>query len=311
MNHRRSPEPSLYGRIGVAFGGRSRERDVSLESGRRTYESLCRSGFDAILLDGVPAVVDAVRSGHVARVFNCLHGEEGENGALQGFLSLSGIPCTGPALVGCAVSFNKVIAKKIWTAAGIRTPAFALVAAVSSKAGLTHIPFPWVLKPLDQGGSLGVTLIESAAAFEAWCSARELCEGYFVEEFIPGLEISVTVVGNHVLPSVGIKPSGPIFDNEAKYSSSSTTFSVPALAGPEEECVLRFAREAFQALDCSDWGRIDLLRDRDGELWAIEVDSAPGLTSRSLAPKAAAGTSWTFDRLVIEILSTTLDAAAR
>ncbi len=307
--------PGEYGRVAVVMGGSSAEREISLDSGRNVLAALKARGIDAHAIDGIPALLDALRAGHFARVFNILHGGGGENGQLQGALDALGVPYTGSGILGAALSLDKIRAKQVWLARGLPTPRFEAlprggdVHAVSARMGL-----PVIVKPAWEGSSVGITRVFEDADLDA---AVELAARYpgelMVEQLIEGDELTVSVLGDRVLPSIRIVPRGGYYDYHAKYVAEDTKYICPGLEDAAAENELRaLARTAFDALGCAGWGRVDVMRDRQGGFWLLEVNTAPGMTAHSLVPKAAATVGIDFQSLCLQILdSSFLSTPAR
>lgn len=302
-----------FGRVAVVMGGNSAEREVSLNSGRGVLEALRASGVDAHPIDGIPALLDAVRAGHFARVFNILHGAGGENGELQGALQSLGVPYTGSGVLGSALSLDKVRAKQVWVALGLPTPKFkSLPRGADVHAAAREIGFPLIVKPAWEGSSVGISRVFDEAGLDA---AVELARRYpgdlLMETLIEGDaneggEFTVGVLGRDVLPTIKIVPNSEYYDYNAKYVAEDTQYLVPGLSGTAEDEMRALALQAFDALDCFGWGRVDVMRDRHGKNWLLEVNTAPGMTSHSLVPKAAAVAGLDYQGLCWRVLETSM-----
>jgi D-alanine-D-alanine ligase len=302
-----------FGRVAVVMGGNSAEREVSLNSGRGVLEALRASGVDAHPIDGIPALLDAVRAGHFARVFNILHGAGGENGELQGALQSLGVPYTGSGVLGSALSLDKVRAKQVWIALGLPTPKFkSLPRGADVHAAAREIGFPLIVKPAWEGSSVGISRVFDEAGLDA---AVELARRYpgdlLMETLIEGDaneggEFTVGVLGRDVLPTIKIVPNSEYYDYNAKYVAEDTQYLVPGLSGTAEDEMRALALQAFDALDCFGWGRVDVMRDRHGKNWLLEVNTAPGMTSHSLVPKAAAVAGLDYQGLCWRVLETSM-----
>ena len=300
------------GRVAVVMGGQSAERDVSLDSGRNVLAALRAKGVDAHPVDGIPALLDALRSGHFARVFNILHGQRGggEDGVLQGALESLRVPYTGSGVLGSALSMDKVRTKWVWTALDLPTPRFVpLLRGGDVHAAAAKLGFPLIVKPSSEGSSVGVTRVFDATGLNA---AVELAARYpgdlLVEQLIVGDEFTVAILGREVLPSIRIVPKGAFYDYNAKYVADDTQYICPGLDGAAEEELRRVSLAAFDAAGCCGWGRVDVMRDRAGKFFLLEVNTAPGMTSHSLVPKAAAAIGIGFNELCWRILETSLDS---
>ncbi|MGA9334319.1 MAG: D-alanine--D-alanine ligase [Rudaea sp.] len=306
-------DPRQFGRVAVVMGGASAEREVSLDSGRNVLDALKRRGVDAHGIDGIPALLDALRAGHFARVFNILHGQHGggEDGVLQGALDSLGVPYTGSGVLGSALSMDKIRSKWIWNALALPTPPFcALPRGADVHAAAAKVGYPLIVKPACEGSSVGVTRVFDASGLTA---AVELATRYpgelMAERLIVGAEFTVGILGREALPSIRIVPKGEFYDYDAKYVADDTQYICPGLDDPEETEMRRLALAAFDAVGCAGWGRVDVMRDQAGRNWLLEVNTAPGMTSHSLVPKAAAAIGIDFDSLCWRILETSFAPA--
>lgn len=300
--------PASFGRVAVVMGGHSAEREVSLNSGRNVLEALKSRGVETHAIDGIPALLDALRAGHFARVFNILHGGGGENGELQGALDALGVPYTGSGILGAALSLDKIRAKQVWLSVGLPTPRYAVlprggdVHAVALEVGL-----PVVIKPAWEGSSVGVTRVFREADLEAAAALAAQQPGeLLVEQLVEGEELTVAILGDRVLPSIRIEAAGEYYDYHAKYEAEDTRYVCPGLDGEAEADIRVLARRAFDALACAGWGRVDIMRDTQGQCWLLEVNTAPGMTSHSLVPMAAAAEGMDFPELCVRILATSV-----
>ncbi|TWT17536.1 D-alanine--D-alanine ligase [Luteimonas marina] len=287
----RFTDPAVFGRVAVLLGGTSSEREVSLDSGRGVLDALRARGVDAHAVDGIPALLEAIRAGRVDRVFNILHGGDGENGVLQGLLQALGVPYTGAGVLGAALTLDKIRTKQVWQSADLPTPRFLRLPPNGDvPAAIAEIGLPVFVKPSCEGSSVGVARVADAAGIaEAERVAREYGGEMLVEPLVDGDELTVGILGELALPSIRIVPKGEWYDYHAKYVSEDTRYLCPGLEGEEEKRIGELALAAFRAAGCSGWGRVDLMRDRaSGELLLLEVNTAPGMTSHSLVPKAAA-----------------------
>lgn len=304
-------DPAQFGRVAVVMGGSSAEREVSLDSGRNVLAALKARGVDAHAIDGIPALLDALRAGHFARVFNILHGQHGggEDGVLQGALESLNVPYTGSGVLGSALSMDKTRSKRVWQSLGLPTPKFvALPRGADVHAAAREIGFPLIVKPACEGSSVGVTRVFEEKDLDA---AVELAAKYpgdlLMETLIEGDELTVAILGREVLPSIHIVPKGAFYDYNAKYIAEDTRYLCPGLEGNAEAKLRALSLQAFDALGCSGWGRVDVMRDRTGHNWLLEVNTAPGMTSHSLVPKAAAAAGISYEELCWRVLETSFD----
>ncbi len=312
-------DPAVFGRVAVLMGGTSAEREVSLDSGRNVLEALRSRGIDAFAVDGVPALVDAIRAGSVDRVFNILHGNKGggEDGVLQGLCEALGVPYTGSNVLGSALTMDKIRTKQVWLSEGLPTPRYArLSPGADVHAAARELGLPVFIKPSSEGSSVGVSRVLADSDLDAAVEHAAHYPGeLLMEQLIDGEELTVPMLlvgGQHVaLPSIRIVPKGEWYDYHAKYISDDTQYLCPGLEGAEEDTIRRLAQEAFVSAGCHGWGRVDFMRDRStGALYLLEVNTAPGMTSHSLVPKAARQVGIEFDELCWRVLESSLAQVA-
>ena len=308
-------DPRAFGSVAVLMGGTSSEREVSLDSGRNVLEALRSRGVDAHAVDGIPALVEALRIGKFDRVFNILHGHNGggEDGVLQGLLEALGIPYTGSGVLGCALSMDKIRTKQVWLALGLPTPRYARLTAGDSgsspgqavREAAAGIGLPVIVKPACEGSSVGVSRVFSESDLDAAVALAARYPGeLLMEQMIVGDELTVGILGDVALPSIRIVPTGEYYDYHAKYIAEDTQYLCPGLDGAPEDAVRKLALDAFRAAGCSGWARVDVMRDRAGNFHLLEVNTAPGMTSHSLVPKAARQVGIDFETLCWQILET-------
>lgn len=318
----RITDPAVFGRVAVLMGGTSAEREVSLDSGRNVLEALRARGVEAFAVDGIPALVEAIRGGDVDRVFNILHGNKGggEDGVLQGLLEALRVPYTGSDVLGSALSMDKIRTKQVWLSLGLPTPRYVRLGKGDDvHVAARELGLPVIVKPSCEGSSVGVSRVHDDAGLE---QALELAARYpgelLMEQLITGDELTVAVLGttdgHHALPSIRIVPKGEWYDYNAKYIAEDTQYLCPGLDGEAEAEIRRIAVEAFNAAGCAGWGRVDVMRDRaSGKFYLLEVNTAPGMTSHSLVPKAAREVGIGFEELCWRVLESSLgpDAGGR
>ena len=309
----RTTDPGEFGRVAVLMGGSSSEREVSLDSGRNVLEALRSRGIDAHAVDGIPALVDALVHGQFDRVFNILHGNKGggEDGVLQGLLDAFEVPYTGCGVLASALTMDKIRTKQVWLSAGLPTPKFLRLSPGSDvRAAALQLGLPVFVKPSSEGSSVGVArVVDEAAIDDAIRVAQEYGGEMLMEQMVVGDELTVGILGEIALPSIRIVPKGEWYDYNAKYIADDTQYLCPGLEGAEEEQIRRIALDAFRAAGCTGWGRVDVMRDRaSGQLTLLEVNTAPGMTSHSLVPKAARQVGIGFEALCWRILEQTLPA---
>ena len=307
---RKIADPRDFGRVAVLMGGSSSEREVSLNSGANVLEALRARGVDAQAVDGIPALLEALVAKRFDRVFNILHGNKGggEDGVLQGLCEAFGIPCTGSSLLGTALAMDKIRSKQVWLSLGLPTPRYVRLQKGSDvHAAARSLGLPVIVKPACEGSSVGVSRVFNDADLDA---AVELAARYpgelLMEQLIEGQELTVGILDGQALPSIRIVPAGEYYDYHAKYVSDDTQYLCPGLEGEAEEEIRRLALAAFEAVGCSGWSRVDVMRDKAGKFYLLEVNTAPGMTSHSLVPKAAREIGIDFESLCWRILETSL-----
>ena len=311
----RVTDPRAFGRVSVLLGGTSSEREVSLDSGRNVLEALQARGVDAVAVDGIPALAEALVQKKFDRVFNILHGHRGggEDGIVQGLLETFDVAYTGSGVLGSALSMDKVRTKQVWLSLGLPTPRYVrLLPGDDVHAAANQLGLPVIVKPANEGSSVGVTRVFKDSDLEA---AIELAARYdgelLMEQMIVGDELTVAILGDVALPSIRIVPKGEWYDYHAKYKAEDTQYLCPGLDGADEVEIGRIALAAFQAAGCNGWGRVDVMRDRDsGNFHLLEVNTAPGMTSHSLVPKSAKQAGIGFEELCWRILEQTLPEVA-
>src|SRR4051794_13013332 len=302
-------------RVAVLKGGRSLERSVSLNSGSRVEDALERLGHDVVPIDVGPDLVPRLREARPDVAFVALHGQDGEDGAVQELLEPLGIPYTGSGSAACARSWDKVLAKHTLREAGIPTPDFhAFTEAAFEDLGAAQalpdiereLGFPVVVKPARGGSALGIKFAAAAGDIPgALVAAFAYDSKILLERHVAGNDLAVSVVDGRPLPVIEAVPNGEDFyDFEARYEIGRTAFVCPApLSGADTARAQELAVAAWDALGCRGFARVDLLHDRaTGELTVLEANTIPGLTDTSLLPQAADAAGIGFDELVGRIL---------
>jgi D-alanine-D-alanine ligase len=296
-----------FGKVAVLLGGTSGEREVSLKSGAAVLAALKRQGVDAQAFD--PAERNLSELAQFARIFNTLHGRGGEDGTMQGALELMGIPYTGSGVMASSVGMDKWRTKLLWKALNIATPDFEMVnensdfSAIEEKLGL-----PLFVKPANEGSSIGITKVKQKGGLQpAWVLAAKADPLVIAEKFVGGGEYTVGILGETALPIIRIVPKNEFYDFEAKYLRDDTEYLCPCGLSAEKEAQIQAeAVQAFKAVGCRGWGRVDFLMDEAGNHFFLELNTNPGMTDHSLVPMAAKATGMSFDELVMSILSMTL-----
>jgi len=305
----RVTDAAAFGRVAVLMGGTTSERDVSLDSGRNVLAALKSRGVDAHPVDGIPALVEALKPKRFDRVFNILHGGEGENGVLQGLLEALGVAYTGSGVLGSALTLDKIRTKQVWQTLGLPTPRYVrLLPGENVEQAAHEIGLPVIVKPSLEGSSVGISRVFRASDLpQALALARRYPGELLMEQLIEGGEFTVGILGDEALPSIQIVPAGEYYDYHAKYIADDTQYLCPGLTGAAEEELRALASSAFRAAGCAGWGRVDLMRDTQSRNFLLEVNTAPGMTSHSLVPKAAQALGIGFEELVWRILESSCE----
>ncbi|MEO6118266.1 MAG: D-alanine--D-alanine ligase [Methylotenera sp.] len=299
-----------FGKVAVLMGGNSGERDISLKSGGAVLAALQAQSVNVHAFDPREKPLHDLES--FDRVFINLHGRFGEDGCIQGALEMLQIPYTGSGVMASAIGMDKWRSKLLWRAMDVVTPDFELVTAESDFAAIeAKLGLPLFVKPANEGSSIGITKVKESgglkAAYELAAKADPLV---IAEAFVGGGEYTVGIIsdaksGLRALPIIRIVPKNEFYDFEAKYLRDDTEYLCPCgLTAEKEAQIQQEALQAFRAIGCKGWGRVDFLMDDAGEHYFLEVNTSPGMTDHSLVPMAAKAAGISFEQLVIQILET-------
>lgn len=295
-----------FGKVAVLFGGRSAEREVSLNSGARVLAALLRQGVDAHPFDPATRRLDELAA--FDRAFITLHGRHGEDGTIQGALELMGVPYTGSGVMASALGMDKWRSKLLWQAAGLPIPDYVVLEAGSDFARVeAELGLPLFVKPACEGSSIGITKVTQAGELGAAHAAAARHDPLVLaERAILGGEYTAAIIGDEALPIIKIEPGTDFYDYEAKYLRDDTVYRCPCGLPEERERELRaLALEAFRVLGGRGWGRVDFLMDAacGGRAYLLEVNTSPGMTDHSLVPMAARVAGIDYDELVVRVLA--------
>lgn len=299
-----------FGKVAVLLGGTSAEREVSLQSGAAILRGLIAAGVDAHAFDPKERPLADLQKEGFDRVFIALHGRGGEDGTMQGALQLMGLPYTGTRVLGAALAMDKVRTKQVWQAMGLPTASYRQISSgdletLDADALLDELGGKLIVKPSHEGSSVGMAKVTSVAELrEALEAAAVYDTELLLEQWIEGEDYTVTVLGDQVLPAIRLNTPHAFYDYEAKYQSSTTEYHCPCGLDEASEMALRaLAKTAFDAVGVTGWGRVDLMRDRQGNWFLLEVNTVPGMTEKSLVPMAAREAGLDFSQLVVAILA--------
>jgi|TARA_B110000977_G_scaffold69911_1_gene94963 D-alanine-D-alanine ligase len=302
-------------RVAVIYGGTSAEREISLMSGKQVLAHLQSAGVNAFGLDLGDDDQDQLKQLQQANMdvaFIMLHGRGGEDGTLQGALELMSVPYTGCGVLASSLGMNKLMTKLVWLAQGVATPAYEILNNASNWTEVAQrLGLPLVVKPVHEGSSLGINIVDSVATLErAYRDAATYDRQVMAEQFIDGDEYTVPILNDYSLPAIRLETDNTFYDLEAKYYSDKTRYLFDnPMTQAQQKAMQDECRCAFEVLACRDWGRIDVMRDKQGKNWLLEVNTVPGMTSHSLVPMAAQAAGLSFSQLVLVILNLALARA--
>ena len=309
--------PKAFGKVAVMLGGNSAEREVSLNSGHAVLNALRSQKIDAHAFDPSERPLTDLLNEKFDRVLIMLHGRGGEDGSLQGALQQLEIPYTGSGVLGSALAMDKVHTKQVWQCLGLPTAKYKIAEKrhfdVGSCGAIMHeLGNIVMVKPAREGSSIGMAKVTSAKQLEtAVAKAFEYDRHVLIEQFIDGAEYTVAVLNGRVLPSIRMSTPHVFYDYSAKYQDNTTEYFCPSgLSYEREQRIGALSLQAFDALSCSGWGRLDFMQDKHGEFYLLEANTVPGMTEKSLVPKAANAAGISFAELVVSILATSLEGGA-
>lgn len=302
-----------FGKVAVLLGGNSAERAVSLRSGQAILDALLRQGIDVVAVDPKHDDISQLKKQGIDRVFIALHGRGGEDGCIQGFLSTLQIPYTGSDVLSSAIAMDKSKTKQIWQSYQLPTASYQLIVKENFRPEqaqdiLASLSGMAMVKPVNEGSSIGMAKVTNeqeliSALFEAFKFDKKV----LLESWITGQEYTVTILNGRALPAIRMQTDNDFYDYQAKYQSTETQYFCPCGLDTEKLSVLnQLALEAFSAIGCSGWGRVDFMLDKQGQWYLLEINTVPGMTETSLVPKSAQQDGLGFDKLVLEILKQTL-----
>lgn len=321
------PAPQEFGKVAVLMGGNSAERDVSLASGQAILNALHEYGIDAHCFDPKHRSICELVDEGFARAFIALHGRGGEDGSIQGALEQLSIPYTGSGITGSALSIDKILSKLIWSAHKLPTADFVVVKRASYRPEqcpdiLRTLGGTVMVKPALEGSSLGIAKASDDSSLrQAIEEAFTYDNSLLIERFINGPEYTVGILADQALPSISMRAASGFYDYHAKYQATTTEYDCPSgLEDAQEKYLRSLSLQAFNALQCSGWGRIDVMLDtslnkQTGEaneqFYLLECNTVPGMTNTSLVPKAAQQQGIDFVDLVVTILAQTINATSK
>ncbi len=306
-------KPAAFGKVAVLMGGASAERDVSLKSGKAVLNALCAQQVDAFAFDPAERPLTDLLELGVDRAFIILHGRGGEDGAMQGALQTLGVPYTGSSVLGCALAMDKVRTKQIWQSMQLPVAPSVVIRVGTQQWDaeqiLQQLGSKVIVKPALEGSSIGMSVADNANELDtAIKEALRYNSDVLVERWITGKEYTVALLNDEALPAIRLQTPHQFYDFSAKYQANDTQYHCPAgLSDDDEHHLRQLALAAFAALDGKGWGRIDAMRDEQGQWFLLEANAVPGMTEKSLVPMAAKQRGLSFEQLVWTILAQTLE----
>ena len=300
------------GRIGVIMGGHSAERDISLRTGRAVLAALLRRGYKAVAIDAGEALVDQLRARKIQLAFIALHGPGGEDGTIQGLLEVLGVPYTGSGVRASAIAMHKPTAKAFLASEGVPVPRGTVVPAISGQPPQRSVPtgmgWPVIVKPAAQGSTIGITIVRQTSEWPtALKRAHEFDSEAMVEAYIPGRELTVSILSGMPLPAVEIVAPNGFYDYAAKYEKGKTRYLCPApLPASLRKRLADLALKTYRLIGCDGAARVDFRVTPKGRPYVLEINTIPGMTETSLLPMAAAKAGIDYDTLTERILESAL-----
>ena len=294
-------------KVAVLLGGLSKERDISLKTGKAIQKALAGKGYTALCIDVGYDVAEKMVREKIECAFVALHGKFGEDGTIQGMLELMRIPYTGSGVLASALALHKIMSKKLFLSEGIPTPRYEVFLKEEMEKGLLKprtLSLPVVVKPAREGSTIGVTIVrEEKAWVPALKAAAKYDEEILVEDFMKGKEITVAILDGLPLPIIEIVPKSGFYDYHSKYTKGETEYIIPARLLREKYLAAQeMSLKAYQVLGCAGCVRVDLMTDEEDRPHVIDVNTMPGMTETSLVPKAASYAGIAFEDLVERIL---------
>ncbi len=290
-------------KIAVLAGGPSSEREISFLSGQCVYEALAAKGFSAVPIDPIGDFIPALKKEDISWAFLALHGAFGEDGTIQKILEKERIAYTGSSAEASLRAFDKSVAQGVLRGAGVRIPDFVTIDKEHHRFE-APMQAPFVVKPARSGSSIGLTIVRKETMYHtALERAFEHSDVALVEEYIQGRELTVGVLGDEPLPVVEVIAAREFYDYEAKYKDNGTRYEFPAKLDAEKTReVQNLALSTYRALGARVMGRVDVMLDARGVPYVLELNTIPGLTKKSLLPKAARARGIEFGDLCVRIM---------
>lgn len=289
-------------KIGVLCGGTSSEREISLKSGKAVYDAIKKLGFNVVLIDVDKNIAQELIKKKIDVAYLTLHGPMGEDGTIQGMLEIMKIPYTGCGVFSSSASMDKIISKKLFEYAGIPTPKWFSVDKKTKNND--SLSYPLVVKPATQGSAIGISIVKNKKEYD---KALNLAFKYdcrvLVEKYVKGTEITVSVLNGKSLPVIEIIPDGKFYDFKSKYTVGKSKHLIPPRLS--KNIILqaqKIGEKVYSEFLCRGTCRVDMIVDKNNQIWVLETNTLPGMTETSLFPDSARASGMSFEKLVLEIL---------
>ncbi|MEW6557487.1 MAG: D-alanine--D-alanine ligase [Elusimicrobiota bacterium] len=295
-------------KIGVIYGGKSSEREISLKTGSAIADALKKEKFNVVLIDsGKKYFIKKLMASKIDFAFIALHGPLGEDGTMQGLLEVLGIPYSGSGVLASAIAMNKIYTKRIFEFENIPTPKWQVIP--NSKSQIPNSKLPVVIKPAHQGSAIGVTIVRKKSQLKrAIKTALKYDDKAIVEEYIDGKEITVPILGDKPLTPIEIIPKNEFYDFYSKYANGGSKHIIPPrLPGKIIEKAKKLGLLAHKSLGCCAMSRVDMIVDKKNKIYVLEVNTIPGMTKTSLFPEAARFDGLSFSEMLKKIIWFSLD----
>jgi D-alanine-D-alanine ligase len=298
--------------IAVLLGGWNSEREVSLRSGEAVYEALIKLGYKATKIDFSREIFEQIKTVKPDIIFNALHGTYGEDGRIQGVCDILEIPYTHSGIIASALCMDKIITRKICQTVGVESPIYEILKKGEDKENqekLEKVGKPFVIKPINEGSSVGVEVILQNTKFDFSAYEWKYGDEIILEKYIAGQEIQVAIMDGKALGAIEVRPHGLFYDYKCKYTAGMTDYIMPAEVDAEKYAeVLELAQKAHRVVGCRGISRIDFILNNknggDNRFYLLEVNTHPGFTATSLVPKIAKHVGISFEEIVEFLVKT-------
>jgi D-alanine-D-alanine ligase len=300
-----------FGRVGVLMGGVSSEREISLKSGKAVFSALTEAGVKAVAIDittdNPQENTGLLKKHNLDCVFIALHGRFGEDGTIQSILDGLHLPFTASGVEASKLAMDKIGSLEIFSRLGLCVPKSQFLGKSTyqkDKVFINQLEFPLVVKPANHGSSIGLSIVEHLSELPAAIEeAFEFDERIIIQEYTPGRELTVGILGEMALPVIEIIPNSKFFDFTAKYQTNLTQYIIPAVLDQKVALeVQRIALQAHKFLGCYGCSRVDIILTKEQRPYILEVNTIPGMTATSLLPKAAKIVGIDFSQLCLKLL---------